>query len=268
VLSLGAGFDTTAFTLAATGCAPHLFCEVDFFEVRPPPLAPNPPLTPARQTAARKAAAIARVPALRDALGGAACVQDGPASITAPRYALRAADLRLPGALAAVLQAVGMVLEAPTFILLECVLVYMEPDQAAALLAWAAAAFPTAAVLVYDPTRPDDPFGTQMRLNLAARGCPLRGIASGATPAAHAARLLTAGWQRSEAADMLEVYERVIPQALRARAERCEWLDEVEEWVLIQRHYALALGVNDAAGLLQGLTLGCGSDGDRERRNS
>ena len=131
--------------------------------------------------------------------------------------------------------------------LLECVLVYMEPPQAVELLRWAAQALPTAAVVVYDPTRPDDAFGQQMQLILAARGCPLVGIAGGADPAAHAARLRAAGWARAAAADMDQVYRRFLDPAPRAAAERREMLDEVEEWTLIQRHYALALGVNDAA---------------------
>ena len=146
---------------------------------------------------------------------------------------------------------------APTLVLLECVLVYMEPPEAAELLRWAAGALPTAAVVLYDPTRPHDAFGKQMLLNLAARGCPLVGIAGGADPAAHAARLRGAGWARAAAADMDDVYRRFLDPEPRAAAERREMLDEIEEWTLIQRHYALALGVNDATpgGMLRSLSL-------------
>ena len=124
---------------------------------------------------------------------------------------------------------------------------YMEPPQAAALLAWAARAFATAAVVVYDPTRPDDAFGKQMLLNLAARGCPLRGIGGAPDPEGAAARLRAAGWRLAAAADMHEVHRRFLAPAERAAAERREPLDELEEWVLIQRHYALALGINGDA---------------------
>jgi tRNA wybutosine-synthesizing protein 4 len=132
-------------------------------------------------------------------------------------------------------------------VVLECVLVYMDAPQAAALLASLAASLPTSAVIVYDPTRPDDAFGRQMQLNVAARGCPLRGIGGGATPGAHAARLRAAGWAVAAAADMHDVYRCFLEGPPRAAAERRELLDELEEWTLIQRHYALALGVNDAA---------------------
>ena len=140
----------------------------------------------------------------------------------------------------------------------------MEPQQAAELLRWAAAALPTAAVLIYDPTRPHDAFGQQMLLNPAARGCPLVGIAGGAEPAAHAARLRSAGWGRAAAADMDEVYRLFLEPGPRAAAERREMLDEVEEWTLIQRHYALALGINDAA--VRSAAAWARSRGTNERR--
>lgn len=38
----------------------------------------------------------------------------------------------------------------PTYILSECVLVYMEPRDSSALLAWAARMFSTAAVVIYE----------------------------------------------------------------------------------------------------------------------
>jgi hypothetical protein len=123
----------------------------------------------------------------------------------------------------------------------------MDAAQADALLSCLARALPTSAVVVYDPTRPDDAFGRQMQLNVAARGCPLRGIGGGATPGAHAARLRAAGWAVAAAADMHDVYRCFLEGPPRAAAERRELLDELEEWTLIQRHYALALGVSDAA---------------------
>ena len=144
----------------------------------------------------------------------------------------------------------------PTFILLECVLVYMQAEKASQLLAWAARSFPSAAVLVYDPTRPHDAFGLQMQKNLRARGCPFLSIASVADPEAHAHRLLACGWGRAEAADMRSVYRRLLEPRARAQAERAEMLDEVEEWHLMLAHYALALGVNDQGGVLAALSLG------------
>ena len=51
-----------------------------------------------------------------------------------------------------VLVRAGMDFEAPTFILSECVLVYMVPDESAALLKSLASKFSTCAILVWMPS--------------------------------------------------------------------------------------------------------------------
>jgi len=133
----------------------------------------------------------------------------------------------------------------PTFILLECVLAYLTPAAARALLTSLASSFPTAVLLLYDPTRPDDAFGQQMLRSLAAAGHPFLGVEEVATPQLHAARLRSAGWARAHAADLGRVQASVLDAADVRRAERLEPLDEIEEWGLFQRHYAMAMGVND-----------------------
>jgi hypothetical protein len=60
----------------------------------------------------------------------------------------------------------------PTLFLSECCLVYLPPSDAAALLAWAAAATDPgvpSAVAVYEMTRPSDAFGRTMIANLEVR---------------------------------------------------------------------------------------------------
>ncbi|GFH18662.1 leucine carboxyl methyltransferase 1 homolog, partial [Haematococcus lacustris] len=84
-------------------------------------------------------------------------------------------------------------LRLPTYILSECVLVYMDPGHSSTLLAWLAAHFACATVVIYEQVeqgygmlglaagvwreiKPHDAFGRQMCANLQSRGCPLRGI--------------------------------------------------------------------------------------------
>lgn len=122
---------------------------------------------------------------------------------------------------------------------------YCEPAPAAAVLRWAAEAFPLAAIITYDPMRPTDPFGQQMLANLEARGVPLRSIGAAPDQAAHVARLLSAGWGRAEAVDMDNAYRTLLDTADRRRIERLEFLDELEEFRLLLQHYVLALGVNE-----------------------
>jgi hypothetical protein len=62
----------------------------------------------------------------------------------------------------------------PTLFLCECVLIYLEASEAAAVLATAAAmaaeAGAPAAVAIYEQTRPDDAFGSTMISNLEVCG--------------------------------------------------------------------------------------------------
>jgi len=61
----------------------------------------------------------------------------------------------------------------PTLFLCECVLIYLEPAEAEAVLSTAAAlaaeAGAAAAMAIYEQTRPDDAFGATMIRNLEVR---------------------------------------------------------------------------------------------------
>jgi hypothetical protein len=40
---------------------------------------------------------------------------------------------------------------------------------------------------------------------------------------------------------MWSAYQTVLTQAQRQRANQCEFLDEIEEWILIMRHYCFVV---------------------------
>ena len=243
ILSLGAGFETTFFRLAAGGGPlPTRYVELEFAAVT-----------------RRKAATIQGVPALAAAVSaaGTATFDLEAGAVASPVYTLAPVDLRDAAGVVGALDALGLDPAAPTLILAECVFAYLPAPAGAALVAALGARFPaTAACAVYDPIRPDDAFGTQMAANLAARGCPLVGVAGAPTPGAQASRFTAGGaWGRAAAADLREVWAARTPAAAHAAADRIERLDEVEEWHLILEHYGLAVGVNDGEGVLAGFGL-------------
>ncbi|EFJ47079.1 hypothetical protein VOLCADRAFT_81666 [Volvox carteri f. nagariensis] len=235
VLVLGAGFDTTWFQLHRDlGRAPYKCLEVDFKEVTQ-----------------RKAATIAKEPALRNALTTTTMATTAAAPAAAADAAAGAAAAARPcPSVTPHPHPPHTFRRSPTYILSECVLVYMEPLHSAAVVSWAAHTFPNAVIAIYEQIRPDDAFGRQMVSNLEMRGCPLRGLPATPSLAAHCARLMDGGWAWADARDMDTLYRTFLESQDKARVERLEIFDELEEWHMIQEHYCIALGRNDVSGWL------------------
>lgn len=67
----------------------------------------------------------------------------------------------------------------PTFILTECLLIYMRSDDTQSVLEWTIDFFGASGDLVYanyEMIKPEDQFGRMMVTNLENRGCQLLGI--------------------------------------------------------------------------------------------
>lgn len=227
ILSLGAGYDTRPLRMRHANTALDRYVEVDVPQVMD------------HKRHVLQAAASAHIgPHMR---GSAAVPAPFPA--TEGWLHLVGADLRRIDGLRSALDACGLDPSAPTLVLLECVLVYLEPEESAGLLSFISSYLQDPACLVYDMVHPEDPFGAQMVANLRARGLRLAGLEACPSPAAHVAKLKATGWAMVEATSMLEWYEKALDAAERVRVERLEWLDEVEEWRLLLSHYMFALAV-------------------------
>lgn len=103
---------------------------------------------------------------------------------------------------------------------------------------------------MYEQIKPDSMFGRQMIRNLEERGAPLYGAHCTPTLEAHQERLLSCGWRRSFAEDMLTLYRDMLDPRDRMRVEGIEMFDEFEEWHLIMSHYCVSVGVKDKLGVL------------------
>eukprot|EP00899_Mesostigma_viride_P024360 jgi/Mesvir1/5108/Mv15268-RA.1 len=236
VLSLGAGYDTAYFQTHSEGTLPSYRCfELDYLEVT-----------------RKKAMFIQQNERLRTRLGETATIDPDKGHVHSPGgYHLLPVDLRDVDAMEAALSEHGFDYSLPTFILSECVLVYLKPEAGEALVRWGASRLRTAVFVLYEQILPDDSFGQQMLRNLESRGCALLGIHATKDLGAHQARFQNAGWQRSDGYDMDTIYCHMLDKRELQRIERLEIFDEFEEWHLIQQHYCIAYGINDDKGILQ-----------------
>ncbi|MGH0158753.1 UNVERIFIED_CONTAM: hypothetical protein FKN15_055516 [Acipenser sinensis] len=191
LLSLGAGFDSLYFRLKAGGeLGGTVVFEVDFPDV-----------------AQRKAALINRDPVLREILGTteSAAPPHSPLVLSSADYRLVGVDLKALGGLESSLREAGLQISAPTLLLSEVVLTYMDNTRSEALIQWASALFPSSVFVMYEQLRPHDPFGR--------------------------------GWEECVCVDMNHFYFEFLSEEERSRVARLEPFDEYEEWHLKCSHY-------------------------------
>ncbi len=152
----------------------------------------------------------------------------------------------------------GISFDIPTLLLSECCLIYLPPDDADSVLLHFTSAFHSAiplAVVIYEPIRPYDAFGRTMVSNLTARGIHLQTLHAHDSLAAQKERLRKHGFGSmadketggAEAADVDFIWQTWIEEAEKERVKGLEWMDEVEEWRLLARHYCVAWGWRGAS---------------------
>lgn len=170
-------------------------------------------------------------------------IVDDQGIINAQTWKMIAGDLRNIEALDKRAQELGLSREVPTLFLVECVLAYLSPEHADALIKWAAEyvdAAPTCFVN-YDPFQPNDRFGKMMCENLRARNCPLLSVHAYPTIPDLIQRFEKLGYDDVNILDMDAIYRECLDRVDILRIEHLELFDELEEWRLIQSHYYLAV---------------------------
>ncbi|EXJ90201.1 hypothetical protein A1O1_03300 [Capronia coronata CBS 617.96] len=175
--------------------------------------------------------------------------EDGTA-LTSPEYNIHPQDLRqLPHVDADI---TGLDKELPTLIISECCLIYLSPEDADAVLQYFSQLFPATtpvAVVLYEPIRPHDSFGRTMVSNLMSRGIQLQTLEKYCGLPEQKERLKAHGFSGddgvrsgAEAVDIEFIWRRWTAPEEKERIDGLEWMDEVEEFVLLSKHYCISWG--------------------------
>lgn len=147
------------------------------------------------------------------------------------------------------LSAAGFTQEQPTLFIMECVQMYLPEASSRVLLKGLVEIAPNSCLALYEPILGNDSFGRVMESNLMTAGvvdeetC----LAKTRTLKQLTVKLSEAGFVRWTGCDMWSAYETVVSPEIRAKANACEFLDELEEWILIMRHYCLLVAATGEA---------------------
>lgn len=131
----------------------------------------------------------------------------------------------------------------PSLLISECCLCYLSSQEASSVIShFTTLISQDLGIILYEPIKPDDPFGQMMVSNLAARGIIMPTLEIYRRPTDQEVRLREAGFNEVRQMTVDDIWERWIHEDEKERVDSLEGLDEVEEWKLLAGHYIVAWG--------------------------
>ncbi|TDH69440.1 hypothetical protein CCR75_007877 [Bremia lactucae] len=231
VVILGAGLDTMYFRLKSS----ELLANCEYFELD------------FQDVTIQKVSTIKRRKPLQKLLGleapenFIAAISSDHTELHVPGYHLLPCDIRDLAVTTAKMEAAGINSSVPTLFVSECVLIYMEARYSTQFVVWAASYFDDVSFTLYEQILPDDAFGKVMMSNLKARGCDLLSIYDFPTVEAQIARFTNKQYEMAQCWDMNKIYYNFLDPTERAKREKLEIFDEMEEFYLFQAHYCIVV---------------------------
>eukprot|EP00980_Cylindrotheca_fusiformis_P003276 scaffold738_cov124-Cylindrotheca_fusiformis.AAC.15 len=146
------------------------------------------------------------------------------------------------------LEKLGLDYALPTLFLMECVLMYIPDTASRRLITALSKATERVWMVCYEPILGNDPFGKMMQQNLTQAGVatPESCLLRVRTLQAQLEKLIESNFSRAVGCDMWSAYQTVLTQAQRQQANKCEFLDEMEEWILIMQHYCFVAATTES----------------------
>jgi len=229
ILNLGAGMDTLFFRMHDAGATANVskFVEIDFPEV-----------------ISRKIVAMENKPVFQKITKGwKFSLKECEGEV----YVAFGGNLEQLDDITRSLKVCDVNFAAPTLILSECVMCYMNVRASDELVKWSANTFTgNLAMLVYEQILPGTRFGQMMVRNLHLRGLPTDSLFAYPTLEDQEKRYTAMGFDQAAARDLKKLYNEYIDQKECSRVSRIELFDEFEEWNMLMGHYCCTLALKNA----------------------
>lgn len=221
ILSLGAGFDSLYFRLHSNGVLTRaVVFEVDFPDV-----------------AQRKSVLINSNIILREKLDPDGQPPIEPLYLSSSKYRLLGVDVRELSQMEKALESSNFEWTAPTLVLSEVVLTYMQTKWSNSVISWTADHLPQSLFVIYEQIHPSDPFGQIMQDHFRKLNSTLYAVQQYPDVEAQTRRFLDNGWEQCVCLDMNSFYFGLVPEAEKLKIENLEPFDEYEEWHQKCSHY-------------------------------
>jgi len=141
--------------------------------------------------------------------------------------------------------------DSPTLFVMECVQMYLPNSTTTEIFTAISTLCREPIIAIYDPILMNDQFGKVMESNLSRAGLINRDMSliQTRTLEQQFQKLKCTGFDQLLGCNMMEAYESIVTPQQRIRANQCEMLDEIEEWILIMRHYCFIVAGKSSASL-------------------
>ena len=251
IISLGSGFDTLSLQLLQKNDENlHIF-EIDFEKIIKRKIATclsNPTIRNLLTRECKDNVTSPDINIKKGKTNGAHDLNDSSASQNIKEYSFDnvhflSSDLRNPKAVVTKLLLAGLDATAPTLIITECVMVYLEKEHSEKLCADMSSMLKDAAWVTYDMIAPNDIFGKAMLRNITSSGFRIPGFEDYPTLDSQVGRFLNNGWCEARSTSMLSVYNNWLSLEDKNRIAKLEIFDEIEEWQMLMCHYSLTVAV-------------------------
>ncbi|KAL0248127.1 hypothetical protein GEMRC1_003363 [Eukaryota sp. GEM-RC1] len=176
----------------------------------------------------------------------------GLCEVHSDRYHLLPADAEDPNTIEQCFSKCGITSSLPTFIVFECLLVYLDPDRVDSTIRFLSHFFQSSLVYVYDPVRPHTPFGRNMVRHISDKvGTPLTSLEKYPNLNDNRRRFYEAGFENVASMDLYYIDGLLLDDSERSRLQSLEPFPEIEEYQYIQSQYmVLIAGHNHDLGSL------------------